>query len=244
MIIFLNSQGFISVRKRGEKIATIIDKKNEFLDNLKMSIKKYDLMVWVCNNADEFERNDKSAFFMAEAFKKQLSPFKEVVVLDNRNIDDAKDLLSRADYVYLSGGKLECQIDFLTKINFKKNINKDCVVVGVSAGAMNMCEIGYNYPEDLTELENKKYIAGLGYYNKIIIPHFKKHKGNKYPPKHYNLLKKWYLPDSYEKEFLALPNDSYVLLDEQGARLFGKAFKIKDGKVKRICKNGQILKLN
>ena len=123
-------------------------------------------------------------------------------------------------------------------------MNGDCVVVGVSAGAMNLCKTAYNYPEDLTELDNKKYLDGFGYFDKIIIPHFKRFKGNKYPPKHYNLMKKWYLPDSYEKEFLALPNGSYVLFDERGKRLFGKAFVINKGKVKKICRNEQILKLD
>ena len=234
MKIFLNSQGFISVRKRGEKIATIIDEKNEFLSNLKNSIKKYDLFVLICNEPTDYDRNDRSAFFIAQAFERQLTKFKEIIVLDGRNEEKAKDYLKKADFVFLCGGKIECQNDFLRKIKFKDNINKDAVVVGVSAGAMNLCEIAYNYPEDISELGNKKWIDGLGYSERIIIPHYRKFNGNMYHPKHYNLKKKWFLPDSYKKELLALPNGSYVFKDESGKeKLFGKAYKILNGEVKK-----------
>ncbi len=242
MKIFLNSQGFISIRKKGEKVGTVIDEKNHFLQNLKDSIKKYDLFVLVCNNPDEYERNDRSAFFIAQAFNRQLAKFKEVVVLDGRNEDKSKEYLSNADFVFLCGGKIECQNEFLKKIEFKKNINQNAVVVGVSAGAMNLCEFAYNYPEDITELNNKKWISGLGYSDKVIIPHFKRWKGNMYHPRHYNLLKKWFLPDSYEKEFLCLPNGSYVMIDERKETLYGKSYLIKNGAMQKICENEKSLR--
>ena len=243
MKIFLNSQGFISVRKHGEKIAIIIDDKNSFLNNIKDSINSYGLFVFVCNDPQDFERNDKNAFFLNEAFKRQLNEFKEVVVLDNRNVKIAKGYLQKADFVYLCGGKIEYQKNFLKEIEFKNNLNKNCVVVGVSAGAMNLCEVAYNYPEDLSELDNEKWINGLGYFNKIIIPHFKRFKGNMYHPKHYNLLKKHYLPDSFNHKLLGLPNGSYILVDEGVSTLYGKSYSIENGKVKKICDNRECLSL-
>lgn len=237
MKIFLNSQGFISVRKHGVKIASVIDEKNEFYSNLKKSIKNYGLFVLICNDPEDVERNDESALFIAQAFERQLTKFKNVVVLDSRNASKAKEYLNKADFVFLCGGKIECQADFLKQIKFKENINNDCVIVGVSAGAMNLCRIAYNYPEDITELNNPRWIDGLGYFNKIIIPHFKRFCGNMYHPKGVNPLIKFYIPDSMCHEFLALKNGSYILLDENGATLYGKSYLIKDGKVTRICKN-------
>ena len=244
MKIFLASQGFISLRKKGVTTKRVIDEKNHFLDNLKNYINDYGLFVLVCNNPDDYERNDKSAALLSQAFERQLHKFKEVAVIDNRNADKAKEYLSMADFVFLCGGKLQCQIDFLKKINFKENINKDAVIVGASAGAMNLCEVGYNYPEDVSELGNEKWIKGLGYCDKVIIPHFKRFKGNMYCPKKINLLRKYYLPDSCSHEMFALKNGSYILLDGNGVTLYGKAYMIKNGKVKKICDKEKTLKLN
>lgn len=243
MKIFLNSQGFISVRKHGKKIAAIIDNKNSFLNNLKDCINSYGLFVFVCNEPEDFEHNDDSAFFIAQAFERQLTKFENVVVLDSRNVDKAQEYLSKADFVFLCGGKIECQINFLKRIKFNENINKDAVIVGVSAGAMNLCKIAYNYPEDITEIDNPKWIDGLGYFNEILIPHFKRFRGNMYHPKGINLLKKYYLPDSFDRELIGLPNGSYVLIDDANVTLYGKSYSIKDGRLKKICDNRECLSL-
>lgn len=122
MKIFLISESFISIREDDVKIATVIDKANSFLKNLQKSIQKFDNFVFVCNDPVEFDQNDISANFVAKAFKAQLKEFKNVIVLDNRTRQDAKNILQNADFVYLQGGKIPVQNKFLKEINFGKNI--------------------------------------------------------------------------------------------------------------------------
>ena len=48
-------------------------------------------------------------------------------------------------------------------------------------------------------------------------------------------------PDSMGKAFYALPDGSYLLIREGREELRGEAFLIRDGALRRICKNGESL---
>lgn len=241
MKLFLASEGFISIRENGVTIKREIDTANLFFDNLKKFIKKYDNFVFIPNNFDFDDINENSALGIAEAFVDKLSKFKSIVVLDKRNIKEAKSILENADFIFLQGGKLDEQYRFLKKVNFANIISKtNTVVVGKSAGAMNMCKACYNYPEegDVSAC-SKKWTKGLGFVDKIIIPHFNTQNGNQYCPSNMNLLTDIFIPDSFEKEFYALTNGSYILVEEGKETLFGECYLIKNGIIKKICENNQ-----
>ena len=243
MKIFLISESFISIRENDVKIATVIDKANSFLKNLQKSIQKFDNFVFICNDPVQFEQNDISADFIAKAFKAQLKEFKNVIVLDNRTRQDAKNILQNADFVYLQGGKIPVQNKFLKEINFEKNINSDATIVGKSAGAMNLCEQVYNYPEEDNEVGGQKWYDGIGLCKYIIIPHFNLQNGNEFCFGNFNLLKDYYLPQSMSKKLYALTNGAYILI-EDNAIVYGESYVIQNGKIEKICKNNQFKILN
>ncbi len=243
MKLFLVSDSFISVRENGVTVEKIIDESNAFLLNLKKFIRKYDNFVFIPNIFNAIEQNEFSAKQIDDAFQKQLKGFKQIVVLDNRNKMQAKEILQKADFIFLQGGKLEEQNKFLKEINFVNIVpNADAVVVGKSAGAMNMCKIVYWYPEEDDEVVTQKWLKGLGLVDLVLIPHFNLENGNQYCPEHSNLLEDYFKPDSFKYGLYALKNGSYILVEEKYT-LYGECYLIKNGKVEKICDDGSTLVL-
>lgn len=109
------------------------------------------------------------------------------------------------------------------------------VVIGISAGTMNMCDTVYNFPEEVTDLDEPRMFDGLGLCQDIIIPHF---DGKTYQLDFEGLLdvvNDFVLPASHEKDFIGFPNDSYILIDDHGKKSYhGTFYKISKGKVSKI----------
>ena len=179
-------------------------------------------------------------------FKKQVHNFDNYTVLDNRNKKQAKQILENADFIYITGGKIPAQNKFLKEINFSQcvNKNKDVVIAGVSAGAMNLCSIIYCYPEEDSEIGDKMWYTGLGFCDKIIIPHFDIKKGNTCFFGSFDVMKDYILPDSKGKTFFALTNTTYLEIDEKNFTLYGEAYTISNGIVTQICEDKKSVILN
>ena len=241
MKLFLLSESLISLRnKEGVKIGCKVDRHNSFAKNLKNSLSKCDNFVFICNTPNESLYDFESARFIFEGLQKSGMPFKKMSLLNNKNKSQAKTLIEKADLIYLQGGKLGDQLEFLKDIKFSKLLeNSSAVVVGKSAGAMNLGKEVYQYPEDDTEVKLERWLDGIGLYELVIIPHFNLDNGNEFNFCSFNLLEECYIPDSKGREFIALPQGSYILLDENKAELYGLAYKIKDGSLERICDDGK-----
>ena len=240
MILFMESASFVSVKENDVTVKKKIVEENSFLTNLKRLIKKYDNFVFICNQPREYERNDTSAKFIADAFEEKLHNFKNITILDNRTKKHAKEVLLSADVVFVCGGKIPKQNKFLKKIKFEKYISQtEAVVIGESAGAMNMGKVVCNYPEEDADLKDKRWYSGLGFADVIVIPHYVPRIGNKYCMGNFNLLKDYYLPDSKEKTFHAITDGSYILVEDGHETIYGKCYLIKDGKIRTICRDGE-----
>ena len=86
-----------------------------------------------------------------------------------------------------------------------------------------------------------RFLPGLGLTDINILPH-------------YQMVKDFYLDgmglfeditygDSYGQSFLALPDGSYVLIEDGKALLFGEAYRIADGKTEQICHDNQVTEI-
>ena len=241
MKLFLVSDSLISIRDdNGIKIATRIDESNDFINNLKKFISKYDYFVFICNDPLAYEQNDTSAKKMALAFESQLNGFKHTVVLDDRTKANAKEILLSADFIFLQGGKIPVQNQFLKDIDFANIVKQtEAVVVGKSAGAMNMADKVYNYPEEDSEVDEARWYAGVGLCKFIVIPHFNLKNGNEYCFGNFNLLTDYYLPTSIDNKFYALTNGSYILIENGISKVFGESYIIQDGAVTKLCSNNE-----
>lgn len=222
------------VNEQGEKMTLALTNYNELLTNLKKAIKGTNRIVVIANDPYNNEENDTRFQVVFESFKLTGFDFKEKVVLDARNASDAKNILLGADVIILSGGKVLCQNKFLKVIKLKRILkNYEGLVIGISAGTMNLCKKVANFPEELCDLKEKRWIKGLGFHDDIIIPHF---DGVSYQIEceEVDVVKDFVLPSSYKHTLLGFPNGSYVLIDhEKKVTYFGDMYTIEKGEVKK-----------
>lgn len=247
MKIFLLSESFISVHdENGVKIKSEIDKNNSFLDNLTKSITEFDNFLFICNKKRVYDVNDKSAKMIFDSLIEGGLPFKNCFVLDKRTIKEAGELIEKANFIYIQGGTLPGQLRLLKKVNFTEHIKKsNAVIAGKSAGAMNLGKTVYAFPERKIEKLSKRFLNGLGYYDYIIIPHFNLDKnGYEYDVSGINLLRDYFIPNSKGRKFYAIPQGSYIFLDEDKHYLYGEGYTIENGEMKKVCENGEFISLN
>ncbi len=235
MAIFLTSQLNTHYKdENGNRISIPLEDENKFLTNLRKHLKKTNRIVYVANNPNNIEENDIRVVPFFDSFEKTGFHFKEKILLDRRNKSQAKEILSNADLIILSGGKCLCELNFFNEIGLKEILkNFDITTIGISAGSMNLCKIVNNFPEELVDMSEPRWLNGLEFYDGIIIPHFDG-KNKKYQfETEIDLINDYVLPMSKEKEFLGIPNGSYILIDKNKVEYYGDMYKISNGKVKK-----------
>lgn len=214
-----------------KRIPTKISNANNLLDNIKKYLKGKTRVVLITTLPNDFEANDEIGVRLFKSLNLSGLRFKEKIVLDYRNIKKAKEILAGADLIWLSGGKIIPRLKFLNKIHFKKILNNfDGVVIGVSAGSMNLCKNIYNFPEGAQDLGQKELIKGLDFYDEYFIPHsdgsYYLYEEDGYP-----VFKKHIYPFSFKRDLICVPNDSYVLLNEDGAKYYGDIYLLRKGEI-------------
>ena len=84
--------------ENGNKIPIRFENKNNILDNFKKYIKKYDNFLYIASNPEDYLITDFYSNVVFKSFDLTL-PFKNYIVLDNRNIKEASKLVSQADFI-------------------------------------------------------------------------------------------------------------------------------------------------
>ena len=124
------------------------------------------------------------------------------------------DELNDYDVIFLMGGNPIKQIEIINKINLRNIINKAKVVIGVSVGAINLSKeaIYYNDYSEKIEIYN-----GIGLTDINVYPHF-------------DINNKEFLEEvkmvSKIKTLIALPNESFIKLDDEQIEFCGDCYKV------------------
>lgn len=213
--------------KYGNKKPVALPNNNKFLFTIISNIKNINNVVLVVSDPTNIVMNDFFADLLFNSLSLSGLCFKNKIILDNRNKEDALEIIKNADLIFLAGGSVKIQSKFFSEINFKKILSEfNGLVVAGSAGAMNLCKTTVNF-------EEKNFIPGIGMFDKIIIPHFDG-KNRKYLRDGKDALNDL-LDLSDKKEIIAFDNDSFIFKDENETKYFGEFY---------IIKNGQIGKMN
>ncbi|MCL2101520.1 MAG: Type 1 glutamine amidotransferase-like domain-containing protein [Fibromonadales bacterium] len=202
---------------------------NKILANIKKYTPKYESIVFVANNPDDERENNEFSKMFFESFEAAGLMFKNKTILDNKNKEQASALIENADLIILCGGNVPKQNEFFWQTGIKKSLaSTKALIIGISAGAMNLCEKAFCLPESRAELSEHRWFDGLGFFSKVLVPHF-----NGVTTRPYNGINidEYTFQKSYEYELLGFPNDSYILLDKEGTHYFGDFYAIKDGKI-------------
>jgi len=206
---------------------------NGILSTIKKYVSNRTNFVMVANDPDNFEDNDDRINVMKQSFEMSNIAFENYAVLDNRNFENAKDLLLNASMIYLTGGEIIREKNFIEKINFKKILEQThCLILGTSAGAMNLCNKIYNFPETLAGLDEPRIVEGLGIWDNYLIPHFDG-EGAIYqlPIEEIDVVNDYVLPFSEKEKLIGIDNDAYILLDGENQKFYGKHCIIHKGKI-------------
>lgn len=245
MPLFLTSSPCDDNVPVGVTLPCIFFTRNDFVDNLCRHVQEGTRFLAIAAWKDDHARNDEMAATFAGAFAYHGMGFSRMDVLDSRNQADAAARVAAADVILLAGGHVPTQNAFLREIGLRELLaDRERVIVGVSAGSMNAADTVYAQPEEPGEAVDpayQRFIPGLGLTRRNILPHYHMVKDNVIDG--LRLFEDVTFGDSHGQTFYVLADGSYILSDGGGERLYGEAWIIRDGAMRRICEDGQSIPL-
>ena len=239
MTLFLTSSPFIDGAPRA-----IINEANSFLDLLRESLPEYPSCLYICSTPD---RRDLTATFGADvfiAFAEAGIPFSSYAVLDAYNAEDAAELIFSSDLIVLAGGHVPTQNDFFREIGLDVLLQEyEGVIMGISAGTMNCAREVYAQPEDPGESapDFPRFLPGLGLTEIQVCPHYQKVKDDTLDG--LRLYEDITYADSMDHTFYVLPDGSFILSRDGQETLFGEAFRIRNGILEMLTRDGECMPL-
>ena len=237
MTLFITSSPYIDGAPRA-----ILSNANGFVDRIREALPQNPTALFICSDPDDHEMTCRFAAETTGAFVEAGIAFSGYQVLDWRNARRAYALITGSDFIILAGGHVPTQNAFFRKIRLKHLLRHfQGVVMGISAGSMNMAEEVYVQPEDPGESDPsfQRFAPGLALTGVNICPHYQKVKD--YELDGLRLFEDITYADSMGRCFFALPDNSYFYQDENCLLLCGKAYRIKDGILELLTEDGEVL---
>lgn len=250
MIVFLTSSPSGPLDRPNEE--KVLDESNGFVENLKQVWKFDGTMrgLIIAASPDAYEENDEMCRFFEQAFKNSGVPVSSFDILDGRERKECSCMVSREDLeaydvIMLGGGHVPTQNQFFHRIELREKLaGYQGILIGVSAGTMNSARVVYAQPElagESTDPAYERYLPGLGLTDVMVLPHYQMVKEFWLDGK--RLFEDITYEDSIGNEFLALEDGSYLRIQDQETRVYGRAFRIADGELSILCENGQSMVL-
>ena len=231
MIRILTSDFKNYEKKDGIKITRPMSNENGLVDQLKNALKRNKKVVFVSSDINSTPDSVESyARIFFDSMKMVGITFEEYCILDGTKVNKSKEYIENADLVFLCGGDTYNQHLLFEKINLKLLLSTySGVVMGQSAGAINMAEHCFNSPEELEESE-PVFFEGLGLTNINIEPHFV------YDTSRFNENEKYQrkviIDESYNRPIYGQCNGSHVFIDENNiATIYGETYLIINGNI-------------
>lgn len=214
--------------------------RNGFVDRMREALPEFPRCVYVCSSPD---RHDLNCLFGADifmAFANAGIHFSSYRVLDAWNWEQTEELVANCDLLVFAGGHVPTQNAFFRQIGLADLLkNYHGVTMGISAGSMNSAEIVYAQPEEPGESapEFVRFMPGLGLTKAQILPHYQKVKHDILDG--LRLFEDITFADSMGNTFYALPDFSYLIDDGMTCRIFGEAYRLRDGILELLTREGE-----
>ena len=239
MIRILTSDFKNYEKKDGVKITHPMSNENGIVDLLKTVLKETKKVVFVASDINSTPDSVESyARIFFDSMKMVGITFDEYYILDGTKVDKAREYIENADLVFLCGGDTYNQHLLFEKMNLKLLLSTySGIVMGQSAGAINMAEHCFNSPEELEESE-PVFFDGLGLTNINIEPHFVYDASNFNKNDTYQ--RNAIINESYNRPIYGQCNGSHVFIDDNDiATIYGETYLITNGNIEKICENNQ-----
>lgn len=242
MKLFMTSDMGGITEVNGELRGCCINEENGLLEELKKCWKSNSKGLMVCSNPIAHDINDKYNKLFKDAFNISGLLLDSFDICDSRHGEALVEQLDEYDMILLCGGHVLTENKFMQDINLKEKIQKyQGIVIGISAGTMNCATTVYAAPEEKGEAIDpnyKRYISGLGLTEINVLPHLQWLQTLTLDGM--RMVEDIVFEDSKTKEIYGLIDGSYILVKDGKSVLYGEGYLIKDGKMKRICKKGDI----
>ena len=234
--IFLTSDMGCSKKIDGIRYAQPIDDRNGIIKLLKENINKEENFLYFASNPNDYEKSSSHAKLIFESFKMSGFNFSSFIVVDGRYKGNLKDDINNADLIFLTGGKTLTQMKFFDEIHLKELLESyNGVIIGQSAGSMNLADKVVCSPEDEEEIGTDYIWDGLGQTGINIEPHFKLEVKEELDTK----LRKELLQLSINNTLYAITDGSYIFDDGDTQTIYGEAYLLNNGNIENICNNGE-----
>ena len=152
--------------------------------------------------------------------RNMFNSIKEFYLIDRRtSVDDMINIIKKVDIIYLFGVNPLIQLDIIKRIDYKK-LFKDKVLLGISAGSMNLGKIGYYSKDD--DYDKTFFYEGLGFTDITIDPHFDINNR-----KQVNEI----IDSSYKYKIIGLPNDSCIVIKDNEIYYINNYFVVEDCRI-------------
>ncbi len=232
MTLFLTSHiGGYSYRN-GRRVPGPLLRENGLLEQLRRHWKENARILFAAADPEDTTKNDALRACYTGAFPENGLPLGSFTTWDCRN-REAIQTLAEFDVLILSGGHVPTQNAFFREIGLREKLAAfDGLVIGISAGTMNAAETVYAHPElegEAVDPEYRRFLPGLGLTQTMILPHFQSIRQDVLDG--LRVIEDIAFPDSMGREFLCLPDGSYVICQEGRETLFGEAWIIRNGEI-------------
>ena len=244
--VFLTSSPCSYPPPPGVDAPFVLSEENGFLRLLHKVLPEDTRLLLIAADPDDADFNERLLADFTLGFRASGFPGLQADILQRTNQDKLQPLLDRSDLVLLCGGHVPTQNRFFRQINLQAALSSYArSVMGISAGSMNAAETVYAQPElpgESTDKGYARFLPGLGLTRVQILPHLNKERHTILHGK--RLYEDITFPDSIGRCFLAIPDGSFVFVQDGQARLHGEGWKIAEGVMTKVAPKESVLALS
>ena len=217
-------------------------RKNGFIENLRRVWRDGARGLFITADPGDFSGNDRMRDEFLRAFSDEGLVFSCLDVCDGRGFD-----INVADYdvIILGGGHVPTQNDFFSRMDLHGKIKEfDGILLALSAGSMNSAKDVYAIPElegEATDPEYNRWLVGLGVTECRILPHYQYFRDVYLDGLH--VVSDIVMGDVGEGVVYALPDGSYIKIEDGEEMIFGEAHAIEANGINQICRDGESVKI-
>ena len=219
----------------------ILNDSNGFVEALGQIWPEAARCLMIAAEPDAWEMNDEMTGYYRAAAENAGLPVSCFDLWDSRSPGLAKADFDRYDVIFLAGGHVPTERAWFEYIQLRWLLQGyEGIVIGTSAGSMNLAQEVYAWPERSGESLDPEYalfFEGLGLAKTQVLPHYQKVKDT-------GIDGKLYVQDiarshSWGKRFFAIPDGSYVLVCDGVETVFGAALLVSDGQITEYCRENE-----
>lgn len=242
MKVFLTSSLNNYVEIDGKKVVKPIDNVNGLVDQLIDKLDDKKGITFIPSDFANKEAIKEYSNIVFESLRLSGIVFDNYYILTN-NEDEIEEMISSSSMVFIAGGdtyKQNCAFQNISLKNYLEQFSG--VIMGQSAGAINLAQDAYNSPECEEDLPIPSHFKGLGITNVNVEPHFVFDSNNFDENEIFQ--RNEVLKESIHRDIYAICDTSHIFDDGDNQTLYGEGYLISNGNIVKLCEHVEKYEFN